>query len=1015
MNRFNLLVALALTMIHVGSGHSALAGSRQETDRSSARLGRRAVTANSADAGTLFLNPIIPVGDGPIAIANTDFNEDGLEDLAVANNGPYGPGDVSVLLGRGDGSFEPERRYAAGEGPIAIVAGDFDADGHQDLVVANEFSDDLTVLLGRGDGTFPLPLSIAAGDSPFAMSGGDFNHDGRPDVAIANYLSDDVAIFQGVSGGIFGAPLRVPVGDSPTSLSAGDFNNDGRLDLAVVRSEFDSVSILLATEQGSFGAPIPLDPITYVRALGVGDFNADGELDLAVGTIHNIAISLQGDAVILLGHGDGTFSERGRFTVGFNPARIAVEDLDQDGRLDLAVANFQSDDVSILLGAGDGSFLPQKLFSAGGGATDLAVGDFNDDGRLDLGVANLSGGDISILVNLGAAAFTVPDNRIHAGDGSEALATSDLNGDNIDDLVLANTSSTNISVLLGRGDGSFGPETHFETGDVPISVAVADLNADGAMDLVVLNRIPGNVSILLGAGDGTFGAQEPVAVGDVGGMLAASDLDGDGWQDLVITSQYTQEIVVLPGRGDGSFREQLRFPAGGFPIAVAIADFDLDGDPDLVVGNTFFFDDEGNYRLGNISLMTNLGRGAFGAPSLVYSDVEGASMAVADLNSDGRPDFVALETVMFRVLPFLNLHDEGFVLQTPLAAGSIANGIVADDLNGDGIVDLAVSNLYSDDVSVLIGRGGGAFLPQMRFRTGAYAFAVVTGDFDRDGRRDLAVENAGANTISILINQGSPANHPPVASAGADAQAECSSPSGASIVLDGSGSSDPDSTPGTQDDIVSFAWFEDFGLTSARSLGTGATLAVTLPVGSHLITLQITDKTGAMGSDAVVVEVIDTTPPAIALALTPATAWPPNHRMVNVEASVVATDACGTPSISLALITSSEPDDVPGGGDGNTTGDIQGAELGIADFGFQLRAERDAAGEGRVYQLTYSAVDAAGNRANATSLVLVPSDQGVGAEPRDPATWEGVLGGGLGVVYVGRRGERGLTIKGGHY
>jgi hypothetical protein len=105
--------------------------------------------------------------------------------------------------------------------------------------------------------------------------------------------------------------------------------------------------------------------------------------------------------------------------------------------------------------------------------------------------------------------------------------------------------------------------------------------------------------------------------------------------------------------------------------------------------------------------------------------------------------------------------------------------------------------------------------------------------------------------------------------------------------------------------------------------------------------------------------------------------------MVDVAVPVLATDACGTPSLALTSITSSEGDDASGSGDGNTPNDVQDALIGTPDFNFQLRAERDGNGEGRIYEVTYAATDSSGNRSTTNSLVFVPHDQGGQTEPID--------------------------------
>ncbi len=224
-------------------------------------------------------------------------------------------------------------------------------------------------------------------------------------------------------------------------------------------------------------------------------------------------------------------------------------------------------------------------------------------------------------------------------------------------------------------------------------------------------------------------------------------------------------------------------------------------------------------------------------------------------------------------------------------------------------------------------------------------------------------------------------NSPPVAEAGENRTEECGGPWGAATILDGSRSTDPDSTPGTNDDILAFEWFEDLGQPTETFLGRGEILEVTLPLGTHAVTLRTTDRGGATATDQVLRVVSDSVSPVLSVAVAPGLIWPPNHRMVDMGASVVASDVCTTPTVLLASVTSSEPDDAPGEGDGNTTGDIQGAQVGTSNFDFQLRAERNGGGQGRAYLITYTAVDSSGNQSRASSIVFVPHDQGGGTEP----------------------------------
>jgi hypothetical protein len=208
---------------------------------------------------------------------------------------------------------------------------------------------------------------------------------------------------------------------------------------------------------------------------------------------------------------------------------------------------------------------------------------------------------------------------------------------------------------------------------------------------------------------------------------------------------------------------------------------------------------------------------------------------------------------------------------------------------------------------------------------------------------------------------------PPVANAGPDQTVECTGNAQAAVHLDGSASTDPNG------DITLYEWFEHFGLADQVLLGTGSTLTVSLPVGVHTITLRVTDATGKTSTDEVVVQVVDTIPPIVDAHVTPSTLWPPNHKLVSVRANLHIDD-CGPVTVSLVSVTSSEPDN--GTGDGDTVGDVQGADFGTADLDFQVRAERSGGGSGRVYTVVYKVVDSAGLETTASTTINVPHDQG---------------------------------------
>jgi sugar lactone lactonase YvrE len=223
---------------------------------------------------------------------------------------------------------------------------------------------------------------------------------------------------------------------------------------------------------------------------------------------------------------------------------------------------------------------------------------------------------------------------------------------------------------------------------------------------------------------------------------------------------------------------------------------------------------------------------------------------------------------------------------------------------------------------------------------------------------------------------------PPVAGLSLPATIECNRPGGAAVALSGAGSLDPDSTPGTRDDIRSYAWILDPGSPGEASLGTGEALDATIPLGAHTIALRVTDSIGESGQAGVVVMVVDTTPPVATLTVDPAVLFPPNHTMRQVRLVWQVVDACDpAPAVTLLSAGSSEPDDAAGEGDGQTTGDVQAPVPGPAPAAIGLRAERSGAGGGRVYEVRAQVSDASGNTTPAATSIVVPHDQGQSPEP----------------------------------
>jgi hypothetical protein len=288
------------------------------------------------------------VGHEPQGITVADFNRDGNPDLANTN---FSDGTITVRLGNGAGSFAKGKYATAGANLSSIVSGDFNRDKIPDLAVVG---DDLAILLGKGDGTFNAATHITLGNTPQAAVVGDFNGDGRPDLAVTNVLGDTVSVLLGIGGGQFQAPATYPAGQGPAGIVAADFNGDKKLDLAIADAgegatgSGEGTSILLNNGDGTFHFTGTLSAVGRPEALAAADLNQDGKIDLAVVNGGFNSSDGQSDMSVFLGTGSGTFGNRADFNTGAgNPIGIVLGDVNLDGKPDAIVGNTSGLDVTL--------------------------------------------------------------------------------------------------------------------------------------------------------------------------------------------------------------------------------------------------------------------------------------------------------------------------------------------------------------------------------------------------------------------------------------------------------------------------------------------------------------------------------------------------------------------------------------------------------------------------------------------------------------------------------------------
>ncbi len=479
-------------------------------------------------------------------------------------------------------------------------------------------------------------------------------------------------------------------------------------------------------------------------AVAVGDFNGDGNSDVATANESGPGVS------VLLGTGKGTFLPRVNYATGPTPAGILAADVNGDGRLDIVTANKGNDTISVLRGRGDGTFKAAVSHAVGVDPVSVAVGDVNGDSRQDLAVANSGAGTVTLLMGTTAGTFT-PGGTIAVGTSPTSVVLADFNNDNKLDLASVTGGFGHLDVNLGNGDGSFAAKVNYTTGFVAKTVVVGFFNADAQPDLAVACDFPSGdgVSILLGNPDGTF---QPFTNYGAGGQnpatLVVADLNGDGFQDLVTANKQfaNNSISVLTGTGTGIFDPARVYTAGQGPVGVAVADFNSDGRPDVVTAN---HDEE----VGSISLLRGNGNGTLSAaPNLIAPGA--GPIATGDLTGDGIVDLAVVNgSASFSGVTIFPSLGNG-LFAAPLQSETInqANGIAVRDVNGDFKSDLIVTT--SSGVRVLLGNGNGTFAAGVDYAAGTSPKWVVVDNFDADTILDLAIANDSGTGVSILLGNG---------------------------------------------------------------------------------------------------------------------------------------------------------------------------------------------------------------------------------------------------------------------
>jgi hypothetical protein len=520
-------------------------------------------------------------------------------------------------------------------------------------------------------------------------------------------------------------PIPGPPNASGITAAVGDFNGDGKKDIVTTTGQ-----VLLGNNDGTF----TLQPVVLINpsisnsggpgVVGVtaGDFNNDGKLDLAFSNQNAVTMD------IYLGKGDGTFAYSSSYAATFGADTLNVTDLDGDGNQDIFLGTntgtvFAADGQSngffqSFLGHGDGSFAGANAYiPLGAGAQGINffdVADFNGDKKPDIATIDIdssNGPYLSMQLGNGDGTFKTQPPIPLTGDFNsassvEGFLAADVDGDGKSDIIFAHTNNLQqpiVSVLIGKGNGTFAAQVDYNVAAPVVALASLDLNGDKKPDLVFIAN-PGNsfpptatvLYVMLNNGDGTFAVPVLADTKPYLGSLAVGDVNGDGSPDLIATAAgdlsngVAGATYLYLNKGNGTLPAAQTLDGGMFPGAAAIADMNHDGKMDIVVSGT------ATITTGYVMVLINNGGGSFApAQPAATDDAFPASVAVADLESDGKPDVVLSGCCGLAFSYFLQGNGDG-TFSTNASDLSLAvstTQVKLVDVNNDGVPDfLTVAN-----------------------------------------------------------------------------------------------------------------------------------------------------------------------------------------------------------------------------------------------------------------------------------------------------------------------------------
>lgn len=644
-----------------------------------------AVAAESCAAPSFAAATNFTVGANPQSLALGDFNADGKQDAAIANRNAD---TVTVLFGDGAGNFASGATYNVGTSPLFIVAADLNADGRLDLATANNLSDDVSILINNGTGGFIAASGFAAGAQPHSLRAGEFTGDAHQDLIVANNSATGASVLQGDGAGNFAAPASVTRGTTTRSAVARDFNGDDMIDLAVIDPFAARISVRLGETGGDFGEAFHFNVGAVPSQIVAGDLNSDGAIDLIVANSNsnNISVLLNTCAAAT------TFvdlaiakTHTGNFTVGTNNAYT------------LSVSNVGTDATSGTITVAD--TLPEGLSFVSATGTNWTCSATGQDVTCTRAAPLAAAASTSITLNvaIGAAAAPGVTNTATvtvAGDTNGAnntasdpttIVTPANNPPTANALAVTTNKNTPVAIQLTASD----PENQ------PLTYTVVAQPTNGTLTGTAPNLTYTPAANFSGADSFTFKAND----GQNDSNTATVQITVNQNFDLVITGGDSPDPVVVgndltytftitnagPGAASGVTFDDVLPASAAYVWAASSAG--------TCSGSTSINCQIGTLASGASAIITVVVR-----PTTGGTLTNTATVAASEADSNAANNSATLTTT---VTSFDACAVPNFAATTNYGVGSTPRSIAVADFNSDGRPDIVSANSGTTSTSTL--------------------------------------------------------------------------------------------------------------------------------------------------------------------------------------------------------------------------------------------------------------------------------------------------------------------------